>query len=122
MATISFSTELVKEIMTSLTDLTYPPEKAGNSPSILNETVLNSTVTWSNSESGGSLFSNISNGGFFSNNNYYVNNASGIVSFRNSSGTVLTSYLNSELTRTIDSDGYCVLSNFPPKIPAVAPA
>jgi hypothetical protein len=40
--------------------------------------------------------------------------------FRNSSGTTLTSYLASELTRTIDADGYCVLSNFPPKTPVTA--
>lgn len=40
--------------------------------------------------------------------------------FRNSSGVTLTSYLASELTRTIDAQGYCVLSDFPPKIPSVA--
>jgi hypothetical protein len=123
MATISFSTELVKEIMTSLTDLTYPPEKFGGSPTVHESTPIgNNTVTFSNSESGGSLFSNVTTSGSYNSGlgGYPFSNATGLVTFRNASGTTLTSYGCSELTRTIDSSGYCVLSNFPPKIPVAA--
>jgi hypothetical protein len=57
----------------------------------------------------------------------YGNNNPGVtglqpsaINFKNSSGTTLTSYTISELTRTIDADGYLVLSNFPPRTPVTA--
>jgi hypothetical protein len=120
MATISFSTELVKDIMTSLTDLSTPPEGLTGVTYQTDNSATNAVVDWSNSASGGSLFSYVYNGGYYTNGWYYQRYATGVVSFRNSSGITLTSYNCSDLTRAIDSDGYCVLSNFPPKIPSVA--
>lgn len=67
----------------------------------------------------GSLFAQYANNGSYSSN---ITMPGGITfAFKNSSNTTLTSYTSLEIvTRTMDADGYCVLSNFPEKIPANA--
>jgi hypothetical protein len=130
MATVSFSTAHIRDVMTNLTTTTGPSDQFGN---LVREGGVDATANINtfvfNLVPFGSLFSrynltgaNNSNviGGNPSNQVRNVTGASGSVSFRNSSGTTLTSYLASELTRTIDAEGYAVLANFPPKLPTVA--
>lgn len=89
--------------------------------------VLSNTTSTSmtyNNAPFGSLFSSYN---MSSNTNYnsqifiqYGSPLAASFNFRNASGTTLTSWLANQLTRTIDNEGYAVMSNFPAKIPAVA--
>jgi hypothetical protein len=135
MATVSFSTAFVADVMNRLTLTSTSPESSDVSPPLLRTASVNVSNIDNVWASGSSLRPHAFGGIFadtasqliwqsYSSNgeNRYgsptVTSAS--IFFRNSSGTTLTSYLASELTRTIDANGYCVLSNFPPKTPVVA--
>jgi hypothetical protein len=130
MATVSFSTAHIIDVMENLTKTSSPVdlftnlERAGSVDATANiNTFIFNVVPY------GSLFARYNLSGAYNSNVIGgtpsaqvrgVTGASGSIVFRNSSGTVLTTYAASELTRTIDATGYCLLSNFPPKIPTVA--
>jgi hypothetical protein len=131
MATVSFSTAFISGVVDRLTLTNGLAERNEVTPYFTNSTSVGNTITSpfdpsTNRPHGfGGIFatsgnllytSNIGNG----QGSYLPQVTSASILFRNSSGTTLTSYLASELTRTIDSDGYCVLSNFPPKTPVAA--
>lgn len=128
MATISISTALVKEITDSLTyrntldgEYEYTTGSVGSQDYSY---VTNSRSARSNTTLPfGSLFAQYSNNtGSYSPVISMASGNSGITfAFKNSSNTTLTSYGSTEIvTRTIDADGYCVLSNFPERIPVAA--
>jgi hypothetical protein len=136
MATVSFSTAFIADVMSRLTLTTNVGERL-DAPGQLIVVVVPFTGTndipnaWSSSVGRPHAF-----GGIFAdsspllayesrsgnNENRYTSPTvtSAAILFRNSSGTTLASYTASELTRTIDAEGYCVLSNFPPKTPVAA--
>lgn len=124
MATLTISTALAADITDSLTyriatDSAYEYSGyAGGSYS-----VPQNRASIGNYGEKGSLFGSYyyySDGG-----TYYSmlnNTATGCkFEFQNSSGLTLTKWQASEIvSRTIDANGYCVLSNFPEKIPTSA--
>ena len=127
MATISISTAMVKEITDSLTyrntlDSAYEYQ-TGSVGSPDYSYVSNTRAARSNTTLPfGSLFAQYANNGSYSSNISMASGNSGITFvFKNSSGATLTSYGATEIvTRTMDADGYCVLSNFPERIPVAA--
>jgi hypothetical protein len=134
MATITISSALVADITDSLTYRTSAESTweytEGYGQNFVN--LATSKQTGANTGAGGSLLGaygaryagltyfylvdGIINYGENVNANAYVR-----FDFRNAAGTTLISYKAAEIvSRTIDANGYCVLSNFPEKTPSVA--
>lgn len=127
MATISISTALVKEITDSLTyrvaaDSTYE-YYLGSTGTDYSYTTNSRAAASNTTLPFGSLFGKYSGQGqSYSGNLYLGTFLNGIVfEFKNSSNATLTAYGASEIiSRVMTEDGYCVLSNFPEKIPSAA--
>lgn len=137
MATLSFSTAFIADVMDRLSRNSQPSDwfqyltnQTGATITAVPGTGQVTTATTNvnftyNNAPFGSLFSSYNNtnsggivGQIFSEDTSQARTAS--FNFRNASGTTLTSWQSSQLTRTIDNEGYAVMSNFPAKIPAVA--
>jgi hypothetical protein len=140
MATVSFSTAFITDVMERLTLTDNTGERrdvlssaVGNYARVeyQSSSAISNPHTISSDSSLGGIFADLPPTLTFNQNRSDILGGNGAlyiaptpisasIFFRNSSGTTLTSYLASELTRTIDANGYCVLSNFPPKTPVVA--
>jgi hypothetical protein len=128
MATMTISTAFTADIVDSLTyrnaadsAYEYPTWQffnSGDSSHISRGAEANSTST----PEKGSLFAGysvVNNGG--SGGTMTLATSLTTFAFCNASGTTLTSWTAHEIeSRTIDANGYCVLTNFPQKTPAVA--
>lgn len=128
MATLTISTALAASITDSLTyrvaeDSTY--DYAVTIPSGFGS-YYGGRVTQANTgANNGSLFAKyrgtyVSGGSY---PDYVLLDGTGNITFdfKNSANTTLISYSSAEIvTRSIDANGYCVLSNFPQKTPSVA--
>jgi hypothetical protein len=124
MATMTLSTALAADITDSITyrtaaDSTYEyPSYQGSAQSI-----AQSRASIGNFEEYGSIFASYRSyyDGLW---NMQLDNTTANAckfEFQNSSGTTLTFWYAHEIvSRTIDANGYCVLTNFPQKIPSVA--
>jgi hypothetical protein len=130
MSTISFSTAYVSKVTNSLTAASFTPSNVTSSPttsgSVAATTDVNNIVAPINTFIG-SFFSYLvgtSTSNYYSNPSTYYQGIATILSstiyFKNSSGDTLVSYTVSELARTMDANGYVVISNFPPKTPSLA--
>jgi len=124
MATMTISTALAADITDSMTYRTladstyeYPSYRGGA------QSTAQSRVSIGNFENYGSIFASYRSyfDGLW---NMELDNTTANAckfEFQNSSGTTLTFWYSSEIvSRTIDANGYCVLTNFPQKIPSVA--
>lgn len=128
MATLTISTALAATITDSLTyrvsdDSTYDyAATIGNAYGQYYSQRVSEANGGNNRVECGSLFGK--HRGYNSGSvDYVVLDSSGNINFdfKNSSNTTLISYSSAEIvSRTIDANGYCVLSNFPQKIPSVA--
>jgi len=124
MTTLTISTALVRDITDSVTWRTaadsiweYPNTNPGSS----NPTASNNRAADANTNHKGSFLASYTIAG--SNFQGWATTLATDVrfEFKNSSNVTLVSYTAAEiLSRTMDSDGFCVLTNFPQKTPSVA--
>jgi hypothetical protein len=111
MATISFSTAYVSSVTNDLTITTFNP---GISTGFNDGAITNGAAAQANFLRG-SLFS-----AGFSGGTSFTQATAGSITFKDSTNATLVTYTTAELTRTMDANGYVVMSNFPPKTPSVA--
>jgi hypothetical protein len=126
MTTLTISTALVRDITDSVTYRTaadsiweYPNNDTNGGQNSLPSAISARVVDSNTNHKGSFLAAYAVTGSAF--------NWSSAIStdvrfeFKNSSNTTLVSYTAAEiLSRTMDNDGYCVLTNFPQKTPSVA--
>jgi hypothetical protein len=125
MATLTISTALVRDITDSVTWRTaadsiweYPDNNTGGGQSQLPSSIQ-SRVADANTNNKGSFLASYQPGSGFGWGNYISTDVR--FEFKNSSNVTLVSYTAAEiLSRTMDDDGFCVLTNFPQKTPSVA--
>jgi hypothetical protein len=110
MPTISFSTTYVSQVSSSVTSTT-----ANITTSVSTSTNLELKVAELNRIQGSMLSFFVQTGSF----SPFISQPA-TITFRNSTDQTLVSYSANELTRTLDANGYVVMSNFPPKIPSLA--
>lgn len=125
MATISISTNMVRDVTDNLSGLSLL-QIVGNSTgssSTAETLAIGYKNTINQNLSLGSIFAYLKTLSItYSNPTYYATWTAGgsNISFLDSNSQTLTTYTTNELTRTVDSNGYVILSNFPPKTPVLA--
>jgi hypothetical protein len=127
MATISLSTAYASRVTNEISNFSFLPQVSmaytgdtGTSAANSFSNFINDNNTIVGPSFGSILhrYATISGGG--SSSVGVAGPVNGIIRFKNSSNVDLTTYSTAELTRTIDTQGYLVLANFPPKIPTTA--
>jgi hypothetical protein len=126
MATLTISSALVKDITDSVTWRTaadsiweYPNMSNDGSNNILPPNISARVINANTNNKGSFLASYAVTGSSFSWSSSITTDVR--FEFKNSSNVTLVSYTAAEiLSRTMDDDGFCVLTNFPQKTPSVA--
>jgi hypothetical protein len=122
MATISFSTAYASKVTDNLTT-TSPSYSSfsvytGDSSFVVNTAAINTAAAQTNLLMG-SLFSYLIFGSYSSLLANATTTPSAIL-FKDGTNQTLISYTLADLTRSVDADGYVVISNFAPKTPSLA--